>query len=124
MCPDPASDLKKLPLRTAPRFARSHDSSAGSREEQGRGSAMEPWATKEEDRRAQTAAIDLLNQAGFVPDGKAWGRPRFVKPGSKRKVTVGVEKTTFYDVPTPGRTRMIAVVSTTNLERIGLLARE
>ena len=78
----------------------------------------------EEGRRMQEAAIQVLREAGFVPDGAAWGRPRFFKPGSKRKVTVGVEKTTFYDVPTPGRTRMIAVVSTTNLERIGLLARE
>jgi hypothetical protein len=32
------------------------------------------WTTTEEERRAQAAAIDLLREAGFVPDGAAWWR--------------------------------------------------
>jgi hypothetical protein len=39
--------------------------------------------------REQEAAIQVLREAGFVPDGQAWWRQRFAKPGSKRKATVG-----------------------------------
>ena len=49
----------------------------------------------------QEAAIKVLREAGFVPDGPAWWRRRFAKPGSKRKATVGRDKTCFYQVPAP-----------------------
>jgi hypothetical protein len=39
--------------------------------------------------REQEVAIQVLREAGFVPDGQAWWRQRFAKPGSKRKATVG-----------------------------------
>jgi hypothetical protein len=72
--------------------------------------------------RAQEAAIVALREAGFVPDGQALGRLRFTKPGTKRKVTIGMYKTCFYDAPAPFETRTVAVVPTSNLERIRLVA--
>ena len=72
--------------------------------------------------REQEAAIQVLREAGFVPDGQAWWRQRFAKPGSKRKATVGRDRTCFYEVPAPGKMRMIAMVPTSNLARIRLLA--
>ena len=72
--------------------------------------------------REQEAAIEMLLEAGFVPDGKAWLRQRFAKPGSKRKATVGKTRACFYEVPTPGKSRMIAVVPTSDVARIRLLA--
>ena len=75
-----------------------------------------------EEGQAQEAAIQVLREAGYVPDGAAWWRPRFAKPGSKRKATVGRDRTCFYEVPAPGKMRTIAVVPTSNLERIRLVA--
>jgi hypothetical protein len=49
--------------------------------------------------KAQTAAIAVLREAGFVPDGRAWWRLRFAKPGTKRKATVVGDQVAFYDVP-------------------------
>ena len=72
--------------------------------------------------RKQEAAIQVLREAGFVPDGQAWWRQRFAKPGSKRKATVGGNTTCFYEVHAPGKTRMMAKVPTSNLPRIRLLA--
>jgi hypothetical protein len=72
--------------------------------------------------KAQEAAIAALREAGFVPDGQAWGRLRFAKPGTQRKATVGIYKTCFYDVPAPFKTRTVAVVPTSNLDRIRLVA--
>ncbi len=66
--------------------------------------------------------MQVLREAGFVPDGRAWGRRRFVKPGTKRKATVGKDKTCFYDVPAWGKMRMKAMVPTPNLERTRLVA--
>jgi hypothetical protein len=74
--------------------------------------------------REQGAAIEVLREAGFVPDGQAWWRQRFVKPGSKRKATVGREITCFYEVPAFGKMRTIAMVPTSNLERIKFVACE
>ena len=72
--------------------------------------------------REQEAAIQVLREAGFVPDGQAWWRQRFAKPGSKRKATVGRDRTCFYEVPVPGKMRTIAMVPTSNLARIRLVA--
>jgi hypothetical protein len=72
--------------------------------------------------REQEAAIQVLREAGFVPDGQAWWRQRFAKPSSKRKATVGRDRTCFYEVPAPGKMRTIAMVPTSNLARIRLVA--
>jgi hypothetical protein len=71
---------------------------------------------------AQAAAIAVLREAGFVPDGRAWWRLRFAKPGTKRKATVGGDQVAFYDVPVPGKIRSLARVPKSNLERIRLIA--
>jgi hypothetical protein len=63
--------------------------------------------------KAQAAAIAVLREAGFVPDGRAWWRLRFAKPGTKRKATVGGDQVAFYDVPVPGKIRSLARVPTT-----------
>ena len=70
---------------------------------------------------AQEAAIQMLREAGFVPDGAHWCL-RFAKPDSKRKAKVGTVRTHFYDVPSSGKFRMIAMVPNSNLERIKRLA--
>jgi hypothetical protein len=72
--------------------------------------------------REQEDAIQVLREAGFVPDGRAWLRHRFAKPGSKRKATVGRTRACFYEVPAPGKSLMIAVVPTSDLTRIRLFA--
>ena len=72
--------------------------------------------------REQEAAIEVLREAGFVPDGQTWWRQRFAKPGSNRKATIRGNTTFFYEVPAPGKMRMIAKVPTSNLARIRLIA--
>ena len=64
--------------------------------------------------------VQVLREAGFVSDGQAYWRHRFEKPESKRKATVGINRTCFYEVPAPGKMRMIAMMSTSNLARIRL----
>ena len=72
--------------------------------------------------REMENAIQVLREAGFEPEGKARLRHRFAKPGSKRKATVGKIRTSFYEVPAPGKSVMIAVMHNSDLARIRLLA--
>ena len=74
------------------------------------------------DQEEQDAAIQMLRDAGFMPDGQAWRRQRFSKPGSRRKATVGGNGVYFYEVPAPGKMRMVAMMPTSNLLRIRLVA--
>ena len=70
---------------------------------------------------SQEAAIQVLRDAGFVPDETSCCL-RFAKPGSKREAKVGTVRTHFYDTPAPGKFRMIARVPNSNVKRIKLVA--
>ena len=71
---------------------------------------------------SQEAAIQVLREAGFVPDETSWCL-RFAKPGSKREAKVGTVRTHFYDAPAPGKFRMIAMVPNSNVARIKLICK-